>query len=296
MRKKVAFFTVIFVLTRALGFSLSFADLGYTVQRQYADSGITYSDLTDDQNRSVTVGVSGSGVSQLQADILDEFLNRFYAMEYIDIEALKVVFIDGRTEVVVLPASFNYNGMDLARYMPSGMQFYYVTSLEYDFRIRVDNFFLRFFGQYTDEVLLAERLVAAVNNPTQIARNQDSQYLAQRLDIQSQALNEAAAAVRQAESRMHALAGEVNNLKSETQALRTKYDLVVSGIMALHNKGIFGAVRLPGQDAVNRIIVLKQQNPDWTKSEVLKQLREEEYKLSANEVFLVLALYFNEFE
>ena len=332
MSRKFAAATIVFLLIGSMAFAVSFTDLGYTVQRQYTDSGVTYSDLTDSQGRTVTVGLSEVELTQGQAGILKKMVNDFYALQYVRIDSLKVVFSGSRVEAVVIPSSFRYDGMDLAAYMPSGMQFFYTNALTYDFRLRVDNYFLRFSGQYTDERSFAERLVQTIKNPTEIIRSQDPQYMLQRIDTLEKALGESVSELRQNESRTNALAKEadalakeVDTLKSDGALMQTKYDKLLAdgsdlttkyntlkangdallsqlerlryGVMVLHNRGwLFGTIYLPDQKAVKRAVELKTQNPSLTKDQLAKTLQDEGYKISGNELFLVLGLYFDDFK
>ncbi|HUX51419.1 MAG TPA: hypothetical protein VMW73_11515 [Spirochaetia bacterium] len=325
MSRKFAAATIVFLFIGSMAFAVSFTDLGYTVQRQYTDSGVTYSDLTDSQGRAVTVGLSAAELTQSQGDLLNQMVNDFYTLQYMRIDSLKIVFSDSRVEAVVIPSSFRYDGMDIAAYMPSGMQFFYTKALSYDFRLRVDNYFLRFSGQFTDERSFAERLVQTIRNPVEIIRSQDPQYMLQRIDTLEKALGEAVGELRQNESRTNALAKEVDALKSSGASIQSQYDKLLAdssaldaryselkssndtlvneleklryGVMVLHNRGwLFGTIFLPDQKAVKRAVELKTQNPSLTKDQLAKTLQGEGYKISGNELFLVLGLYFDDFK
>jgi len=292
------------ILCGALAYSISFQDAGYTVDRQYQDGGISYADLTDGQGHELTVGLSAGELTANQSNLLRTIVGRLYDLQYVKIENLKVVFSAGRVEIVLIPSAFNYNGMDLAQFMPSGMQFYYTDYLEYDFRLRVNQYFLRFAGQYTDEKTFADRLVEVVKNPTSFLRSQDPEYMLQRLDTIEKALGDSTRANRETLSRVAALAEQVTKLQTQLDAADASRDALVRqmqlleyGVMVLHNRGwLFGTINLPDHAAVEKAIELKKANPNWTKDELATELKKGGYKISGNELFLILGLYFNEFK
>ncbi len=270
------------VLCGALAYGLSFQNAGYIVDRQYQDSGINYADLTDAQGHELTVGLSSAELTNNQAALLKTVVDRLYDLQYAKVENLKVVFTAGRVEIVLIPSTFSYNGMDLAQFMPSGMQFYYTDFLEYDFRLRVNQYFLRFAGRYTDEKAFADRLVDVVKNPTSFLRSQDPEYMLQRLDTIEKALGDSTRANRETLSRVAALAQQVTKLQSQLDAADSSHDalarqmqLLEYGVMVLHNRGwLFGTIYLPDRRVVEKAIEMKKANPTWTKDELAKEPRE----------------------
>lgn len=75
------------------------------------------------------------------------------------------------------------------------------------------------------------------------------------------------------------------------QFARTRY-----GLMVLNNRGLFGGINLPTQVVVDRIVADKRAEPSLMIDTLYRRLRDEDVEVSKNEVFLVFALYFNEFE
>lgn len=334
MRKPWIVAGVLFVCTAAFSYGVSLSDLGYTVQRQYSADGVSYSDAVDPSGHSVTVGTTHE-LSSAEGALLQQFITLFYGMTYLKVESLKVVFTSDRPQIIVIPSSFVYNGTDIAKYAPSGLQFYHADNLQYDFRLHVTNFFLRVTGTYTDEKSLAERLVQAINSPASFLRSQDPEYMLQRIDALEKEVADLTASNRRDESQLSALASQYDSLKLNFAQLRSDHDSLAAdekqltdtnsqltadvesykkqndatiaefkagfdalryGILVLHNRGFFGQIFLPDPAAVARIVEIKKASPEMTRDAVLKQVRSEGFKVSNNEIFLVFGLYFDQFK
>jgi hypothetical protein len=154
---------------------------GYTTLRTGSDNGYTVYTLRHSSGNQVTVNIRGT-VSSNQADMLDYISETFFNLVYMNISSLKVVFSENKADILVIPSSFSYDGVSLVRYMPSGMQFSYTGTLEYDFRLFVEKLFLRMRGQFFNAEQFAEKLVTAVNDPYLYIQSQDPEYIIRRFD------------------------------------------------------------------------------------------------------------------
>lgn len=277
-------------------FGVSYQQMGYDVQRSYEDSGYVYVDLLDEQGHGFTVGSQETELNDIQASVVQELVPLFYGFNHAQINRMRIVFQGNSAQIVVVPSSFEFNGMDLSAYMPSGMFFIYDSSLEYDFRLRVDQYFLRFSGQYVSEDLFANKLIAAIENPSQAARNQDPQLLSQRIELQGQELEQALITLALVQTRTEALASEMSALSDEHQDLSSRYETFVNGVIALNNRGLFSGPSLPDEQEIARLIEVKQEHPEWGKAELLRALKDEGSSLRGSEVSVCLALFFNEFD
>ncbi len=65
--------------------------------------------------------------------------------------------------------------------------------------------------------------------------------------------------------------------------------------LVMHNEILFWTYQVD-RDAIKTVIEMKEANPEWTKKEINEALKETEIKLTDREVYLILAIYFNQFD
>jgi hypothetical protein len=92
---------------------------------------------------------------------------------------------DGGFRLVVYPASFMNGGEDLSGYFPSGMAFYFYTSLFYDISMKVGDFMPKITGAFVSPEGLIKHVSAAVLMPDMYMFDQS---LAGRIDRLEKAL------------------------------------------------------------------------------------------------------------
>ncbi|MEW5815439.1 MAG: hypothetical protein AB1798_08620 [Spirochaetota bacterium] len=165
--------------------SLYPADLGRrgisVISRDVIDGQYVFN-VVDEGGRRFQILSSGD-LTEKEADRLVTAKNIFFKWQYVTIDTLKFSFTTGRIEVLIIPRTFNYKNVNILRYMPAGMQFYFIEStenFEYDFRIFVSDLFLRIKAQYFDEEQLCERLLSAIQNPIAYTQNTDPLYMLKR--------------------------------------------------------------------------------------------------------------------
>ena len=201
-------------------FAIDLDDLGYDVIRSRPDGDLTLYEVRDSAGNELVVVYRGE-LSAGQGERLDRIVDQFFSFEYITLDELRVVFAEDRTEILAVPASFTYDGVQLARYMPAGMTFYFDNALEYDFRIRVENIFVRISGQLFDEQQFADRIARAVENPVAYMQTQDPQFIFQRFTELEERLSEQE---RDSAARREALQGEIDQLERRYERTAAELD------------------------------------------------------------------------
>ncbi len=86
-----------------------------------------------------------------------------------------------------------------------------------------------------------------------------------------------------------------SELEDQITLLMSEIDDLRKAILVIHNTGTFGNIRYIDRKAIERAVKLKDQDEDITQSEVHSILNREGYKVSEHAVFLIFALYFNEY-
>jgi hypothetical protein len=222
MGKKMMAAVVFLLLALGAASAVNVADYGYSVLRRYEERGISYQDLQDAARRVVTVGIEGELTSQ-QASALPGLVDFFYTLHLIGIADLRVIFGADRTRVVLIPSRFSHDGVDLLPYLPSGMEFFPADQMEYEFRLRVENLFLRVAGRLINEREFASRLVQIVRQPGEYLRSQNPEYLLNQISLVQETLAEAVRQVtaenRAGQARQEALERDLQGVKEDYAAL-----------------------------------------------------------------------------
>ena len=91
------------------------------------------------------------------------------------------------------------------------------------------------------------------------------------------------------------LRSDHDELAGELESLRTAVAEMRYAVISFESKGLFG-VNAVSQDAVDRAVQLKTENPAMTRSEISAQLSSEGLDISNNALQSTLRLYFSSYE
>jgi len=224
-------------------------------------------ELSDSKGGSVVVKYSGS-LDDSDAKMILEIRKAILSWKNIRVKRIRFLVSQAGIDIVAFPDSFMCEGKDMLVYVPAGIHFSYTDSLEYNFRITLENLFIRIRGSYIDEIELCTKIIEAVNNPREYIRKRDPEYFLSKLDM---------------------LEKNYSRLEKDYQMLRT-------AVMALHNTGFFRGTTPVSIDVITRTVELKKSDPSITDKKILEVLKKEKIKATGKEVSLVLEVYFNEFK
>lgn len=172
-------------------------------------------------------------------------------------------------QLVVVPAKFVYEQVDLAAHMPGGMTFLLDDQIRYGFRMTKDRIAMKLEGVFIDRAEFMLRCLSAVKNPLAYAGK--SNFVA----------------------RMDRLQQELDDIKRRYVELQKNFVTLRQGVLALHNTGFLRGARAVAVKSVTRLVALKKQHPDWDADRLSAQLEKEKLELSSKEIRLILALFFN---
>jgi len=262
-------------------YALDLASYGYQVLGIHQENELTVYEAKDTAGLSFAVA-SAAPLTGENMQVLHVILSTFEQWQYLKVSRIRIVFsANNHADILVIPASFTYKGVDLSTYMPSGMQFFYDGYLGYDFRMYKDNLFLRLKGQVFDENDFASRLLNAVNNPVLYVQTTSPEYLLKQISDLGTKIEE--------------LTGETKTLVGTVASLRRQLDVMSHGLVSLNNRGFFGTIYPVDAKAIDRVVALKTQNPSMTQEQVAAALDKEGIKISSNAIRLVFGIYFNDF-
>ncbi len=286
-----------------------------------ANGGTEYTVRAAGQSFSV---ISRRTLSADQKSRISALARTLYGSKYMKVRSIKMSVSDtGRIDIYLIPQSFTYKGINLASFIPSGMQFYDEEALEYDFRMNVQKVFIRIKGRLLDEESLAEKMYSAYKDPIRFVQMQDTDYINKRFDelaeqfgifksdaaglkveFDSQKAAYTAENEEQAK-RIATLEAEIAQLKTDNEALSkqlaqfdqlSKRDEELSkAALTIGNRSFFGKTTPIAHEKVEKVVALKKEKAALTPEEAVSALKAENVTISLKEVKLIFAVYFNEF-
>ncbi|MFQ3619454.1 MAG: hypothetical protein SNJ78_00780 [Spirochaetales bacterium] len=301
-----------------------FSFLGLPLPSQAREGAYTVYRFKAPEEVDITIRIKGTELSNQARERLKGLFSLYSQFTMLKIASLRLSVEVDQIEIILLPRSFVYKGRDLSTYMPSGMQFTYSDYLEFDFRIVVENLFVRIKGQYFQEPEFAEKISQAVENPYLYIQSQDPEYILRRfqeielrldrvmgegiklgdtLKAQLQEIQVQIASLKQEVSAYQTQVGsqftqfqtQQKELQQKVETLTSEFQLLRYALLVLNNRGFFGSIRLPSEAGISRLVELKQQQPKLTMDEARERLKSEGIEMTSKEVFLVFSVYFNEF-
>ncbi len=274
MQKGLLIFGALFLCLGIGVRALDLSSYGYEVLGTHNENGLTFYDAKDASGLSFAVA-SAAPLTEDNIQVVRIILSTFEHWKYLKVSRIRIVFsVNNHADILVIPTSFDYKGVDLSTYMPSGMQFSYDGYLGYDFRMYKDNLFMRLEGQVFGETDFANRLLDAVNNPVLYVQTNSPEYLLKQIG---------------------GLETKVEDLTVIVDALRKQLNVMSHGLVSLNNRGFFGTIFPVDTKAVDRVVALKTQNPSMTPAQVAAELAKEGIKISDNAIRMVFGVYFDAF-
>ncbi len=252
---------------------------------------------------------SDNKLTEEQQDLVGRTFIAFFNWTELNITSAKLVFEGRRLSIIFQIKDLTYKDVEISQFMPSGIQLYYDTFFEYDFRMFKDGLFLRLKGQYYSKEEFLEELYNAVVDPILYVQIHDPSYIIRQIDKLRTQNKEQDKERSELLERHNELLEKHNSLRQNHNDLQEKHnqlqtdqlkqtdiqDKLKDGIISLSNKSFFGSLNVFDQTHVEQIIKLKESNPAYTVKEVVAALKLEEIKVSAKVVEGVFIIYFDEF-
>lgn len=248
-------------------------------------------------------------LTEEQEDLVGRTYITFFNWKELNIESAKLVFEGRKLSIIFQIKDLTYNDVEISRFMPSGIQLYYDTFYEYDFRMFKDGLFMRLKGQYYSKAEFLEELYNAVVDPILYVQIHDPSYIIRQIDQlrtqnqeQDKGLFELLEKNNELLEKHSILQQNHNELQEKHNQLQADHlkqtdiqDRLKDGIISLSNKSFFGSLNVFDKTQVEQIIELKKSNPAYTVKEVVAALKLKEIKVSSKVVEGVFIIYFDEF-
>lgn len=263
---QTALFFGLFATALTAVHSADWAKLGVRVVRSAEEQSRTRLDLEDGQGRTFSVAFVGK-VSDTEAARVLKLRETFLGWSLGKPKSIEFLISGTALEAHVLLEKVTCAEKDLTELLPAGLLFRQTDAVDYNFRLATQNLFVRIKGVYTSDQELCGKLLAAADNPRDYIRKRDPEYILRTLD----------------------------RLRSDLNELRLKQERVRLAMVALHNRGFFSGPKPPQQKTVDLIIEYKSKERSLTAAQLTEKLKAAGVQVSADEVELILAVYYNEY-
>lgn len=287
MKKYLSIASLIFVITLGLS-ALDLGELGFDLQNEKIENGQKVYEGIDQYGNALTL----IGAENLSPDIrkgLTIMLSILNGWKNLTIGSQRVVITKDGLEMVLLPKEFTYKGIEISQYMPAGMQFFYTTYLEYDFRLYKDRILLRVSGQVFDEDQFCKKLFQALENPLLYLQTHNPDYIFDQLSLFGEDFKTLQQNFALLLEDQNLLERRYNTIIEENQILRR-------AVIALSNGSLFKLMQPLDPDILQAILSAKQEFPEKSVKELVAILKTQGVIVNAKAVSIVLAVFLNEFE
>jgi len=222
-------------------------------------------------------------IEESAVDIILKLNGDFRKWKDMEVASLEFVVQKNLVQAVIIPSKYTYQDTNIIPYMPAGMLFEYTETLQYNFRINVENNFIRIEGNYISEQLLSDKIVKAIKDPVAYLTTYNPKYLLRKIfDSQKQ---------------IEELKVNYSALLESHKSLEDKHEKLKAAVMGIHNTGFLGfGDKMVSKIVLKRVLELKTANSKITKDEISKKLDAEKIEYKGNEISLILKVYYNEFE
>lgn len=283
------------------GWDAALAERGYGATSAERSGNRTIYRAQGSSGRRLSVDAPGE-LRSADAEVLLAMHDRIAAWQSLNPAVLSFTVETGQVRLHVLPSRFSEDGKDFLPFTPGGLSFTGSPgSIDYDFRLKADSYFIRFQGILTSERLVLERLKAAVSDPAQFIRDNDPAYAAFRIaELQGELaelqkrLDGAEAAIREGSAQAAALGERAATAESALAEQAAASDrLALAGAAALA-KGAFGAPKPISPEVRDAVLRIRSENAAATSSEIGAALKTQGLAATDRQIKALLMVYFGE--
>lgn len=193
---------------------------------------------------------------------------------------------------LVVPSQFKVQGQDIASLMPSGMLFELDNYLRFDFRLSVQGVLVRLSGGLFSFEEFRNTLQDVIDNPILFLQRNDPLYL---FNQQKRLQESLATTQEQVDSLQKELAQSKERLQTLEKEGSANLSLLRFALSTVGNRDFFGTTYPLSPQEVEKVLELARSSSPLKRREILKSYKASGGKLSDNEVFLVLGVWFNQF-
>lgn len=232
--------------------------------------------------------LSDTDLTTYQKDLISKTYETFYRWDELKIKESQMIFEDRKLSIIIKPKMLFYQDIEITPFLPSGIQLYYETFYEYDFRMFKDLFFMRLKGQFYLKEDFLNEIFNAVSDPILYVQIHDPSYLIRQIEELKNINTEQ-------DKTTSTLQEYINNLEMKHLELLEMYQKLSNSLISLNNRSFLGSLIEFNQDHIKDVVKLKTETPTVTVKEVISILKTSDIKVSSKLVESVFMVYFGEF-
>lgn len=288
---KKIFFTVlisVFCFSSSL-FAADWAKVGFSIKSKTKIKDENHIIAVDKNKKKLNIRYK-SEPSQIILERISSLNNKFNSWKYVKIASISYVIENEILKVILIPKKYVYKNKKLVPHLPAGMMFIYRDNLIYNFRIANKRMFIRVKGDFISEEKLSQNIYSAIVTPlTYLKRRDPSFFLKKLAEIESK--------IEQLNEKNEQLTLKNSELKASYEKLKYRHDKLKYAVLTLNNEGFLGfGINKIDKKAIKRLLELRMKDSKISKKNIKNQLEQESFKISDDEIELILNVYFNEFE
>lgn len=232
--------------------------------------------LKDEKNRVFFIEKNQNFKAQKVKNVV-QLKNEFFAMKILKIKKLYFIVNSKEIRAFILPKQLTIAQKQLLQHIPGGLNFVLQgKSLLYSFKVLKGMTVFKMQGRYIDEKIFAKKLFSAIQDPSAYIRKNNPDYFLAKLEEHQRKLEE---------------------LELKHLSLKKYLQYIRYAVISFHNTGFLSGPKPLSKGIIKRILLLKGKYPTWKAEKIVSYLEEKEKQdVSEKQVWLVLNLYFNEFE
>ncbi len=265
---------LIFLTAFTYQFSINWADYGFT-QESKTEEENNFEYTLKKGGKTITVK-SMETIPETVATDVAGFVNKTLQFQFIRYDAITFLYKNGTLDVSLIPITYSYEGTDYVSIIPAGIQFMLEKdTVQYNFRIKKDAYFVKIKGDFVDDSLISEKLKKAAANPALYIKQRDPEFIANKLEQ---------------------LEEEMDSLKTQSKRLENENNLLKYALMAFHNKGFLGSEKPVPEEKIRAVLDYKKKFPKATREQVEEEMEKQKLEISSREIKIIFFVYFNEFD
>ena len=219
------------------------------------------------------------------------------SMKFLNPASARIVFVGKRAEIVVLPKTFSYKGKDFIPFMPSGIQFVTIPILSNTISVS----WCRIFSCGSTASTFPKnssrtRSRAPSKIPYAYIQTHDPEYIIRKFQEIEKNIEEIKASIAATKTDLTSTNNNLAVANKKAETLGADFTLLRFALLVLNNRGFFGSINLPSQEAIAKLVALKKSEPGLTMKDAEARLQAQGVVMTSKEVFLVFSVYFNEFQ
>ncbi|HEX3046544.1 MAG TPA: hypothetical protein VHY08_17435 [Bacillota bacterium] len=304
--------SLIIILAGATGYAYNWDSANIKVVETVKSGDQTTLTLRDKDKHLFKVSYPGNNLPDDVAKSIIKYKTEFFSWRNLKMQEITFVLSLDILEIVIIPDKILYNGANIVSAIPAGLVFEYDPAspdngLQYNFKILKDNLIARVNGKYTTEAEFDKQLFRVYDNPKAYLSGAKPTEPVEPSPTPTRKITPTGTRRPTGKTTVTPTGAPIGPEATLPTGVLTKadFDLLMDKILQLQaeNERLrYALLNLENKEGhpisretLLKVIALKSQYPNLTFNELLGQLRKDGVRINRQELYLILAIYFNEY-